>query len=148
MAGSIAPAVISHRTRGLVRHDLAITTDASGDASATIVGVGFGRIVQCFYNGGLDASALITVKDTKTGATLFTYTTGTEGTPTKFRPTTAVVDNAGAAVTPADTAPNTNRDIYIGGKISVVVASGGNAETGTLSIVVDEDGVGDLALTV
>ncbi len=148
MAGSVSNDVIVHRPKGLVRTDVSITTDASGVATATTVSVGFGRIVGCFYDGGLDASAVITVSDGKTGATLFAYTTGTEGTPTSFVPTQVVTDNAGVAVTAADTAPNVNRDIYVGGRLKLGVASGGNAETGIFSILVDEDGIGDLALTV
>ena len=148
MAGTITTTAIAHRKRGIVRTDLAITTDASGDATATIVGVGFGRLVGVLYDGGLDASGTITITDTKTGSALLTYTTGTEGTPVSFRPTAVIVGTTGGAITAADTAANVNRDIYVGGKISVVVASGGNAETGTLSIIVDEIGLGDLALTV
>lgn len=148
MAGTVAPLIIKHRSRGVVRTQVAITTDAAGAATATVVGVGFGRLVNVFYNGGLDASAVITVADVKTGATLFTYTTETEATPTAFRPTANVVTNAGATIAAADTAPNVNRAIYCGGKVSVGVASGGNAETGSIAFVVDETGVGDLALTV
>ena len=142
MAGTVAPDVISHRSRGVVRTDIHITCDASGVASETIVGVGFGRLMRVLYDGGLDASAVITIKDQKTGSTLIAYTTGTEGVPTAFRPSTVITDNAGVAVTAAATAPNVNRDIYIGGKISVAVASGGVSETGTLSLIVDEAELG------
>jgi hypothetical protein len=55
---------------------------------------------------------------------------------------------AGAAITAADTAPNVNRDIYVAGKLSVAVAGGGNLETCKLALIVDEVGIGDLALTV
>jgi hypothetical protein len=149
MAGTVLPTTIAHRSRGVVRTNCAITTDASGDASDTVVGVGFGRLVSVFYNGGLDASATITVKDAKTGAAVFgPYTTGTEGTPVTIRPSTIIATVAGVAVTAADTAPNVNRDIYIAGKLQVVVASGGNAETCVLGLVIDEAGIGDLAVTV
>lgn len=148
MAGTAVGSIIEHRTRGVVRTDVSITTDASGDASATVVGVGFGRLVGVLYDGGLDASAVITIKDVKSGASVVAYTTGTEGTPVAFRPTSVIADNAGTAVTAAATAPNVNRDIYLGGKVSVTVASGGNAETGVVSLIVDETGIGDLAVTV
>ena len=88
MAGTITQDVIQHRSRGVVRTDITILTDASGVASEKVVSVGFGRLVRVLYNGGLDASAVVTFKDTKTGAALVTYTTGTEGTATAFRPTT------------------------------------------------------------
>lgn len=148
MAGSISGGTIRHRKRGVVRLDATITTDASGVATETVVGIAYGRVVGVLYDGGLDASGTITIKDVKTGVSLIPYTTGTEGTAVSFRPTTAIVDVAGEAITPADTAPNTNRDLYVAGKVSVAVASGGNAETGIVSIIVDETGIGDLALTV
>lgn len=148
MAGSAVPSQVKHRSRGVVRSTISITTDAAGDATETNVGVGFGRLVGVMYNGGLDASAVITVKDQKTGATLLAYTTGAEGTPVFFRPTQVIVDNAGVAVAAAATAPNVNRDIYVAGKVSVTVASGGNAETGILALIIDEAAIGDLARTV
>lgn len=148
MAGTIAPSVINHRSRGVVRTDVTIVTDASGDATARVVGVGFGRLVSVMYDGGLDASAVITLSDTKTGATIVAYTTGTEGTPVSFRPTTVIADNAGVAVTAADTAPNVNRDIVLAGKVSIGVTSGGNVETCKVALIIDENDIGDLALTV
>lgn len=150
MAGTITyPAPTLHRPRGVVRSHVLVTTDASGDASATAVGVGFGRLVGFFYNGGLDASASITLKDSKTGATVFgPYVTGTEGTPVTIRPSQVVTDNAGVAITAATTASKVNRPIYVAGRLLLVVASGGNAETCTIGLVVDESDIGDLALTV
>jgi hypothetical protein len=148
MAGTAVPVSIKHRTRGVVRTDIAITCDASGAASATVVGVGFGRLVGVLYDGGLDASATITLSDATTGASIVAYTTGTEGVAVAFRPTTAIVDVAGAAVSAADTAPNVNRDLYVAGKLKVTVASGGNLETCNLALIIDEANIGDLALTV
>lgn len=148
MAGLIARKVIKHRKRGVIRLNAVITTDASGDASLSNLGPAFGRIVGFMYDGGLDASATVTVKDTKTGAALVTYTTGTEGTPVAFRPTTAIVTNAGAAIAAADTAPNINRSIEVAGQVSLLVAGGGNVEHGIVSLIVDEVGLGELALTV
>jgi hypothetical protein len=148
MAGTVTNVKVEHRSRGVVRTNITMVTDAAGDASATVVGVGFGRLMRVLYDGGLDASAVITIKDVKSGATLVAYTTGTEDTPVAFRPTEVVAGIAGTAVTAADTAPNVNREMYVGGKISVTVASGGNVETGVLGLIIDETGLGDLALTV
>lgn len=148
MAGTAVATQVAHRSRGIVRTNITIVTDASGDASVTTVGVGFGRLVAVLYDGGLDASAVITISDAKSGAPVLTYTTGTEGTPVFLRPTMVIQDQAGTVVTAADTAPNTNRDIILSGKVNVLVASGGNAETGKVSLIVDESYVGDLALTV
>lgn len=148
MAGSAVPTLIEHRQRGVSRVRINVTTDASGDATATAVGPVFGRLLGYLYNGGLDASATITIKDEKTGATIFTHTTGTEGTPVFLRPTTIVATNAGAAITAADTAPNVNRPITVNGRLTVTVAGGGNLETCKIGLIVDERGLGDLALTV
>lgn len=147
MAGTVAPEAIVHRSRGVVRTDINITTDASGVATATVVGVGFGRLVRVLYNGGLDASAVITLTDAKTGASLVAYTTGVEGTPVAFRPTLNVTDNAGVAVTADASAPNVNRDIYLGGKVKLGVTAGGNAETCILSLIVDEANIGPVPLS-
>jgi hypothetical protein len=151
MAGTAVPTTIAHRSRGVVRTEIALTCDASGVTTAATVGVGFGVIKQVHYDGGLDASAVITVSDAKTGATLFTYTTGTENTPTSFHPTINVVDTAGTAVAAATGAINVWRDIKVAGKVNVAVASGGTSETGKLVIIVDETpahGLSDKALTV
>lgn len=152
MAGIAASTPTYHRSKGVVRCEVELTTDASGDVSASRIGKFFGKVAAVFYDGGLDASAVITFKDGNTGATLFSYTTGTEGTPTRFIPTTNVVDNAGTAITAADEAPNVNRPIKVAGNVDIVVASGGNAETGTIALVIDEAnngaGLGERALTV
>lgn len=154
MAGTVAgqESPILHRSRGVVRIEAAITTDASGVASETLIGVGYGRLVAVYYNGGLDASASVTLKDAKSGATIFgPYVTGTEGTPVTLHPTTNIVDNAGATVAAAITATDVWRDIKVNGKLNLVVSAGGNAETGIFAFVIDESerrGIGDIALTV
>jgi len=148
MAGTVTRAVVEHRSRGVVATKIAITTDAAGVATGTVVGVGFGRLKRVLYNGGLDASATITISDTKSGAALVTYVTGTEGTAVAFQPTENITDNAGVTVAAAASAPNVMRPIFVAGKISVAVSAGGNAETATLKLIVDESGLGDLALTV
>lgn len=138
-----------HRSRGVVALRATLTTDAAGTCTAAKFATPvFGRIVRVLYDGGLDASAVITIKDAETGATLVAYTTGVEGTPVAFRPTTVVTDNAGTAVTAADTAPNVNRDILVHGYLTIGVASGGNVETGKVAVIVDEEGLGSPALTV
>lgn len=149
MAGSaVAAAPVVHRQRGVVRIEVALTTASDGSVPETVIGAAFGRLVGVLYDGGLDASGTVTLKDFKTGNTLFTLTTGTEDTPVFMRPTCAIVDAAGAAISAADTAPNINRDIKVGGKLTITVASGGDAETGKIAFLIDEKGLGDLALTV
>jgi hypothetical protein len=142
VAGTVVQTTIRHRSRGVVRQSATLVTDAAGVATAAATGVAFGKLVGVFYDGGLDASAVVTVRDSKTGAALFTLTTGTEGTPVTLRPTAVITDVAGAAITAADTAPNVNRDIYIAGRVTVGVTSGGNVETGKIALIVDEAELG------
>lgn len=153
MAGTAAAlGPVKHRSRGVVGIQVDLTTDASGVVTETVIGEAYGILRSIFYNGGLDVSGTVTFKvlpgASSVGTTFFTHTTGTEGTPVTLLPTDIVTDNAGVNITAADTAPNVNRPIYIGGKVSVTVAAGGNAETGTYVLVIDEAGLGDPALTV
>lgn len=138
MAGSVSATSILHRRRGVVRTGVAITCDAAGVLTAVTVGVGFGLLAGVLYDGGLDIGATITISDAKTGKALITYVTGTEGTPTAFRPTGVIATNAGAAVAAANTAPNVNRNIFVAGKINVAVTGGGVSETCKLALIVDE----------
>ncbi len=150
MAGTAAAVAVNHRNRGVVRIEADVVTDASGDMSATVIGDAFGRLVGVLTDGGLDASASVTLKDFKTGATVFgPYVTGTEATPVFVRPTGAIVTKAGAAIAAADTAPNTQRDIFVAGKVTLTIASGGNAETAKIAFIFcEDDRLGDIALTV
>jgi len=50
---------------------------------------------------------------------------------------------AGTAVAAADTAPNVNRDIVVGGKVSVSAVGGSGATACTIALIVDEAGLGD-----
>lgn len=145
MAGTILATGegVRHRKRGVVRVKVNVLTDASGDATAHAVGPVFGALKAIFYDGGLDASATVTIKDEKTGASLVVLTTGTEGTPARYQPTTNVVTNAGATIAADATAPNVWRDIKCSGLLTITVAGGGNVETGIFGLVVDENDLGD-----
>src|SRR5690349_13682238 len=106
MAGSIAGQTITHRSRGVVCLKATFTTDGSGDASATVIGEAFGRIVGVSYDpvtGGVATGADLTISDADSGAALITFTNA--GTSAFFkRPSAVVTDNAGTAVTAAATA--------------------------------------------
>lgn len=155
MAGlASAAAPVKHRSRGVVRINVALATDATadgGDIAATVIGAAFGELKAVMYNGGFDAAGTVTIRDFKTGAAVFgPYTFGTEGTPVYLLPTDIVTDNAGVDITAADTAPNVNRPIRVGGKLTVEVANGGVSESGVLALIIDESPrpLGDVALTV
>jgi uncharacterized membrane protein len=138
MAGSIVGSIVQHRSRGLVRLKALITCDASGDASVTVVGSLFGKVVGVIYDAGTLATGVdITVTDSESGATIFSLTNA--GTADRFiRPTQVVTDNTGTAVTAAATAVDVNRDIFLAGRVSVVAAQGGNLGAGALTFLVDE----------
>lgn len=138
MAGSITSTVKSRKGQGIVRIKASFTTDASGDASITLIGSAFGRIVGIAYDAGDLATGVdITLSDADTGATIFSLTDA--GTSDRFiRPTAVVTTNAGVAVTAATTANDVNRDIYVAGGLKLLVAQGGNAKSGALAVIVQE----------
>lgn len=144
MAGSaLALAPVVHRPQGVKRIDVAITCDASGVLSETVIGEAYGRLVAVFYDGGLDASAVVTLKakpgsPSMVSVPVFTLTTGTEGTPVRIRPTDLMTDNAGVDIADNANNPNGHRDIVVAGKLTLTVASGGVSETGRIAFIIDE----------
>jgi len=140
MAGTAVATVTSRKGRGLVRVDVALTC-ASGAVSAQSIGSFFGRIVGVMMNSAYGAGATMTqtadvlVTDAATGASLLADLTFTDGF---YRPTTPVVTAAGAAITPATTANDVNRDIFVGGKLNVAIANATTTDTGLLSLLIEE----------
>lgn len=67
-------------------------------------------------------------------------------TPIYERPTMVIQDQAGTAVSAATSATNVNRDILLSGKVTIgaTIASG----VCKVGLIVDESGIGDLALTI
>jgi hypothetical protein len=154
MAGTAtAAAPVVHRSRGVVRIEAALTTHTDGSIAETVIGTAFGKLVGVLYDGGLDASGTVTIKQYPGAAStvsvpVLVYTTGTEGTPVFFRPTDVITSDAGADISASANAVGVNRDIYLAGKVSITVASGGVSETGKFALIVDESGLGEPALTV
>jgi hypothetical protein len=100
MAGLLVPVEIQHRPRGVVRTDVDITLDdADGTLAATVVGVGYGRLVGYAIDwGNLGAgTAVITVKDNKGLATLLTLDADNFDTAALFGSTTTGDETGGAA---------------------------------------------------
>jgi hypothetical protein len=137
MAGTITSTTTRHRARGLVRLNAHLVCDASGDASATVIGAAYGRIVGVAYKPGtLATGADVTVKDASTAAAILTLTDA--GTSNRFfRPTAVPTANTGVAVTPAAGLLGTF-DIFVAGKLTVTVAQGGNLGAGDIALIVDE----------
>lgn len=138
MAGTLTATSVRHRGAALKKLKAVLTTDASGVVTAADLDAAYGRIVAIGYKPGtLDTGADITVTDKQTGATVFSLTNaGT--TPRWIRPRQIGTTAAGVADTPG--AGFDVLDIWIAGILQVAVAQGGNAGTGELYIVVDENG--------
>lgn len=98
MAGTIAHTVIEHRPRGVVKTKATWLADASGDASATPIGVGFGDLVGILIPlnslGSADSvgNTIFTLSDGN-GAQLWQYDTDA----LKFGDTTTGDTTGGAA---------------------------------------------------
>lgn len=137
MAGTLTPYVAQHRSRGVSKIKASITCDASGDATSTVVGVAYGRLVAVGYVPGSFATGVdLTVTD-EGGATLFSLTNA--GLSARYiRPSQDITGNTGTAITDGANNPDSNRDIWIGGKIKIVAAQGGNLGAGALHLVIDE----------
>lgn len=76
------------------------------------------------------------------------YKVGSVTAAAMIRPSTNIVDTAGATIAAADTAPNVWRDIVLGGQVRVVVAGGDPVYGCDLAFLVNEAKIGDVALTV
>ena len=141
MAGSIVATTYASKGRGIVRIDCALTC-VSGAISATPIGSAFGRIVGVAYEptagagGTMTTTADLTLTDAVTGAVLIAEPDF--GTARFERPTCAIVGATGVAVTPATTANDTNRDIFVAGKLNVTIANGTTTDTGLFSLFVEE----------
>jgi hypothetical protein len=71
----------------------------------------------------ITSSAVLTVTDGDTGATLFTVGATVGAAALYFRPTAVITANTGVAVTAAATAVDVNRDIFVAGNIKATIAS-------------------------
>lgn len=142
MAGTIVATTSSRKGKGLIRVDCALTC-VSGAISATPIGSFYGRLVGVFADPVAGAGATMTstadvlLTDTKTGAPILSdlsFGAAAAG----YRPTQVVVDQAGAAITPATTANDLNRDIFVAGGVSLAIANATTTDTGLISFLFDE----------
>lgn len=141
MAGSIVSSVVKQPQKGLglLRIKAQVTCDASGNATATVIGSAFGRIVRVLYDADtFDTGVVLTLSDSDSGAALVTLSSaGTSDL--SFRPSSVVADNTGTAITASTSAPNVNRDIFVAGKLKLGASAGGNGGAGSLTVVVQQD---------
>lgn len=141
MAGTITPTLVQHRSRGLVRLDVTILTDASGDASLTTLPGLYGKVVGVFYDAGtLATGADTTITDLTTGKSVLVLTDA--GTADRIiRPSVNVSLLDGANVAAATTSTDVYKDLFVFGKLQIVTAQGGNTLTGKVSIIVAESAI-------
>lgn len=141
MAGSAVVTTSSRKGRGLIRVDIQLTCVA-GAVSAQSIGSFFGRIVGLYTDATAGAGATMTstadilLTDATTGASILADLSF--GAAESYRPTGVVVDAAGAAITPATTANDLNRDIFVAGKLNIAIANATTTDTGLLSLLIEE----------
>ena len=141
MAGTAVTTVTSRKGRGLLRVSIDLVC-VSGAVSATPIGSFFGRIVGLYTDATQGAGATMTntadilLTDADTGASILADLSF--GAVESYRPTKAVVDSAGAAITPATTANDVNRDIFVGGKLNIAIANATTTDSGRLVLLIKE----------
>lgn len=142
MAGTATSTVTSKKGRGIVRVDVDLVC-ASGAVSAQSIGSFFGRLVAVLADPTAGAGATMTstadilLTDAATGAPILSdLSFGASAF--YYRPTTAIVDNAGAAITPATTAVDVNRDIFVAGKLNIAIANATTTDSGRLTFIFEE----------
>jgi hypothetical protein len=127
--------------RGLVSCviDVSVTTSMA----ATTIGSFYGRLVRVLIDPVAGAGSTLTsttdilLTDHDTGAPVLSDLSAGAAAGA-YRPTEAVTDNAGAAITPATTANDVNRDIFVAGALDLALANAGSAETGRIKLVFEE----------
>lgn len=141
MAGTATVSVSSRKGRGLLRVSIDLVCDA-GAVGALPIGSFFGRIVGLYTDATQGAGATMTstadilLTDAATGAAIISDLSF--GAAESYRPTGVVVDKAGAAITPATTANDLNRDIFVGGKLNIAIANATTTDTGRLVLLIEE----------
>jgi hypothetical protein len=141
MAGTIVATTVAGKGRGIVRVNLALTC-AGGLIDAAPIGSFFGRLVAIIYEPTAGAGATMTatadvlLTDSVTGAAIISDLNF--GTARVERPTMPIQDNTGTLITAATTANDTNRDIFVAGKLKLAIANATTTDTGYLGLIFEE----------
>lgn len=141
MAGTATVTVTSRKGRGLLRVSIDLVC-SGGAVSATSIGSFFGRLVGLYTDATAGAGATMTntadilLTDADTGASILADLSF--GAAESYRPTQAVVDSVGAAITPATTANDVNRDIFVAGKLNIAIANATTTDSGRLVLLIEE----------
>lgn len=112
------------------RHDIALTTNSGGACTAYSPPGLTGRVLGVTYTKTDFADgSTITITSEATGAAILTLTA--QNSSGSWFPRPAVHDATGGAIADAYDAR-----VVVNDRVKVVVASGGNAKTGTVTVVV------------
>ena len=120
------------------RQRLSVTTDASGNATATFAQTVQGKIKQIVYTkDGTNAysnGSTITFSNTETGETIWAET-GVNASAVRA-PRIATHSNAGVAALYAAAGQAVNDDFYCAGDhVQVVISGGGNTKVGQFDLI-------------
>jgi hypothetical protein len=141
MAGTITSKTTSRKGRGIVRIDVSVSYSTS--MAAVAIGQFYGRLVRVLIDPAAGAGSTMTsttdvlLTDGDTGAPILSDLSAGAAA-AAYRPTEAITDNAGVAVTPAVTANDVNRDIFVAGTVKLALANGGASESGLISLIFEE----------
>lgn len=141
MAGTATATVTSKKGRGVIRVEIDLVC-SGGAVSAQSIGAFFGRLVAVMADPTAGAGATMTstadilLTDAVTGAPILSDLSF--GSAFYYRPTTAIVGVDGVAITPAATAVDVNRDIFVAGTLNIAIANATTTDTGKLVLVFEE----------
>lgn len=121
----------------IVRHRIPVTTDAGGDATA-FTAVTFGRILQVRYvpdgTSPIDTGADLDITLKESGVVVANHDNiGTSAFTKVYRQPTHAIDGS-ASLYAAGGEPTEDHIFVAGEPIKLVIASGGNAKSGTFYI--------------
>lgn len=118
----------------MVTHRIPITTAADGSATKT-VGKIIGRILQIHYDGGFANSANISIVTATNGQNVWVET-GIANSAAVRAPRQPIHAQDGTALLYASAGEPISDFIYVDNEdLTITIASGGNAQTGTLTII-------------
>jgi hypothetical protein len=127
-------------SNGLTAGDALYIVSRTGGTLPTVTGVYY-VLAANLTSTTFHLSATVGGASIEIGATdisAMTWVNLTQLASKYVHPTVVVTTNVGAAISAATTAPNVNRDAFLGGKWTIGVSGAGNLGTGDIYLVVDE----------
>lgn len=137
----ISTTVRSRKGRGVVRTNIALTC-SGGAVDAAPIGEFWGKLVGIHFEPTAGAGATMTatadvlITDALTGASLIADLAF--GTARFEKVTMPIQGQTGTVVTPATTAVDCRRDIFVAGKLNLAIANATTTDTGYIGLVFEE----------